>query len=367
MPYRPTEVVSADELESIHVGLAPGPDRDRHGLPRRRGARPPGGGRRDRRSGHAARPLRSGRWSRERHPDGAVRRSPSTPGTRPTTSAIGGDWIAFGTVGSAAQRRGPRPRPPDRQPRGLPEPAAPGPDAQLASTSSPATRSSRSTSTTSVRHLHATHDALTLMDKPIHAYCLGRQRNIDALEMVRIARGVDDATLDRSRRSSPSSTRSSPLRLDAPMLQGIIEFARATRSSCITPVHAGRRDGAGDAGRGARRAERRGAGGHGPDPGRPARRAGHLRRLHLERRHAVGRAGLRDAGVHADGDGRRPARPAVRRAVPVVQRQRGQRPRRPGRLRVRVLAVGRDHGRRQPAHARRRLDGGRPPRRATRR
>ena len=37
--------------------------------------------------------------------------------------------------------------------------------------------------------------------------------------------------------------------------------------------------------------------------------------------------------------------------------------RRPGGLRVRVLAVGRDHGRRQPADARRGLDGGRAPRR----
>ena len=39
-----------------------------------------------------------------------------------------------------------------------------------------------------------------------------------------------------------------------------------------------------------------------------------------------------------------------------------QRARRPGGLRVGLLAVGRDHGRRQPADARRRLDGGRPPR-----
>src|SRR5215210_6771743 len=40
----------------------------------------------------------------------------------------------------------------------------------------------------SIRHLHALHDVLTLSDKPIHAYSLGRQRNLDAIEMVRIAR-----------------------------------------------------------------------------------------------------------------------------------------------------------------------------------
>ena len=45
----------------------------------------------------------------------------------------------------------------------------------------------------SVRHLDATFDTLTLCDKPLHAYSLGRQRNLDCLEMVRIARQVDDA------------------------------------------------------------------------------------------------------------------------------------------------------------------------------
>ena len=49
--------------------------------------------------------------------------------------------------------------------------------------------------------------------------------------------------------------------------------------------------------------------------------------------------------------------------VPLVERVRRQRRRRPGGLRERLLAVGRDHGRGQPADARRRLDGGRPPRR----
>ena len=48
----------------------------------------------------------------------------------------------------------------------------------------------------------------------------------------------------------------------------------ATRSSCMTPFTLAGRDGAGDARRRARRAERRGAGRDGPHPGRPARRAG---------------------------------------------------------------------------------------------
>jgi len=49
----------------------------------------------------------------------------------------------------------------------------------------------------SIRHLDATFDALTLADKPIHAYSLGRRRNLDCLEMVRIARGVDEAALEK--------------------------------------------------------------------------------------------------------------------------------------------------------------------------
>ena len=112
----------------------------------------------------------------------------------------------------------------------------------------------------SVRYLHATHDALTLMDKPIHAYSLGRQRNIDTLEMIRIARGVDDATLDLEPSIFTVVNSSSPLRLDAPMLQGIIAFAAAQPGRVHHAVHAGRRDGPGDPGRRARRAERRGAG-----------------------------------------------------------------------------------------------------------
>jgi trimethylamine--corrinoid protein Co-methyltransferase len=86
-----------------------------------------------------------------------------------------------------------------------------------------------------VRHLHATHDALTLMDKAIHCYSLGRQRNVDCLEMVRIARGVDQATLDREPSIFTVVNSSSPLRLDAPMLQGIMEFATHNQVVCITP------------------------------------------------------------------------------------------------------------------------------------
>ncbi len=86
-----------------------------------------------------------------------------------------------------------------------------------------------------VRYLHATHDALTLMDKAIHCYSLGRQRNLDVLEMVRIARGVDDATLDVEPSVFTVVNTSSPLRLDTPMSQGVIAFAERNQIVCITP------------------------------------------------------------------------------------------------------------------------------------
>jgi len=86
-----------------------------------------------------------------------------------------------------------------------------------------------------VRYLHATHDALTLMDKAIHCYSLGRQRNLDVLEMIRIARGVDAATLDVEPSVFTVVNTSSPLRLDTPMSQGVIAFAERNQIVCITP------------------------------------------------------------------------------------------------------------------------------------
>ncbi len=87
----------------------------------------------------------------------------------------------------------------------------------------------------SIRHLHAIHDLLTLADKPIHAYSLGRQRNLDAIEMVRIARGIDDATLDREPSLFTVINSSSPLRLDTPMLHGILEMSSRNQVVVMTP------------------------------------------------------------------------------------------------------------------------------------
>jgi trimethylamine---corrinoid protein Co-methyltransferase len=87
----------------------------------------------------------------------------------------------------------------------------------------------------SVRHLDALFDLLTLSDKAIHAYSLGRERNLDAIEMIRIARGIDDETLEREPSLFTIINSSSPLRLDTPMVEGIIQMARRNQIVVLTP------------------------------------------------------------------------------------------------------------------------------------
>ncbi len=87
----------------------------------------------------------------------------------------------------------------------------------------------------SVRHLDALFDVLTLSDKPIHAYSLGRERNLDAIEMIKIARGIDVATLEREPSLFTVINSSSPLRLDGPMLEGVIQMARRNQVVVLTP------------------------------------------------------------------------------------------------------------------------------------
>ncbi len=87
----------------------------------------------------------------------------------------------------------------------------------------------------SVRHLEATLDLLTLTDKAIHVYSLGRQRNIDAIEMVRIARGATDEQIDGEPSIFTIINTNSPLTLDVPMSHGIIEMAHRNQIVCVTP------------------------------------------------------------------------------------------------------------------------------------
>ncbi len=85
------------------------------------------------------------------------------------------------------------------------------------------------------RHLDALLDMVTFCDKPFHAYSLGRERITDGIEIARIARGIDRETLEREPSLFTIINSSSPLRLDNPMLEGIIQMARANQIVCLTP------------------------------------------------------------------------------------------------------------------------------------
>ena len=87
----------------------------------------------------------------------------------------------------------------------------------------------------SVRHLHCLADFVRLTDKPYHAYSLGQQRNQDALEIARIGRGISRQKLEQEPSLFTIINSSSPLRLDEPMLQGIIEMSRLNQVVVLTP------------------------------------------------------------------------------------------------------------------------------------
>ena len=87
----------------------------------------------------------------------------------------------------------------------------------------------------STRHLRALASFVTLSDKVWHAYSLGRGRIIDAIEIARIGRGVDlDAFVSEPSIHTIVNT-STPLRLDGPMIEGMIEMLRHGQVVVITP------------------------------------------------------------------------------------------------------------------------------------
>ena len=87
----------------------------------------------------------------------------------------------------------------------------------------------------SVRHLDCISDFITLTDKTYCIYSLGHQRVIDAIEMTRIARGVSREQLAEQPSVFTIINTNSPLQLDIPMMQGIIDMASMNQPVVITP------------------------------------------------------------------------------------------------------------------------------------
>lgn len=87
----------------------------------------------------------------------------------------------------------------------------------------------------SVRHLDCLFEKLTLTDKVVHAYSLGRERVEDVMEMVRIAGGLSDEAFRETPRMYTNINSVSPLKHDFPMIDGALRCARAGQAVIVTP------------------------------------------------------------------------------------------------------------------------------------
>ena len=88
---------------------------------------------------------------------------------------------------------------------------------------------------TNVRHLHVSQAIMTLTDKFPFVYARGLDAIKDGFEIVRIANGVSHEDFKKSVYCNTVVNTNSPLQLDVPMTQGIVEFARAGQLTIVTP------------------------------------------------------------------------------------------------------------------------------------
>ncbi|MDJ0992128.1 MAG: trimethylamine methyltransferase family protein [Dinoroseobacter sp.] len=87
----------------------------------------------------------------------------------------------------------------------------------------------------SVRHLDVLYDKLTLTDKVAHAYCLGRERVEDVMEMVRLAAGLSLDDFEATPRMYTNINSTSPLKHDYPMLDGAMRIVGRGQALVVTP------------------------------------------------------------------------------------------------------------------------------------
>jgi trimethylamine--corrinoid protein Co-methyltransferase len=87
----------------------------------------------------------------------------------------------------------------------------------------------------SVRHLDVVYDKLTLTDKVMHAYSLGKERVEDVMEMVRIGGGLTHAEFEATPRMYTNINSTSPLKHDFPMIDGCLRMIRRGQAVIVTP------------------------------------------------------------------------------------------------------------------------------------
>jgi trimethylamine--corrinoid protein Co-methyltransferase len=86
-----------------------------------------------------------------------------------------------------------------------------------------------------IRHLECLRDISILTDKGFCCYSLGAQRNIDAIEIARLARGVGEEQLLNEPSIYSIINTNSPLKLDVPMMEGIIQMSSRGQIIIVTP------------------------------------------------------------------------------------------------------------------------------------
>ena len=87
----------------------------------------------------------------------------------------------------------------------------------------------------SVRHLDVLYDKLTLTDKVMHAYSLGKERVEDVVEMVKIAGGLTEEEFQSRPHMYTNINSTSPLKHDHPMIDGCLRLVRRGQAVIVTP------------------------------------------------------------------------------------------------------------------------------------
>jgi trimethylamine--corrinoid protein Co-methyltransferase len=85
------------------------------------------------------------------------------------------------------------------------------------------------------RHLDLYLAQIRLLDKNWQPVALGRERTLDAIRMARIALGCSAEELAARPALCGIINTNSPLQLDVPMADGLIELAAAGQAVCVTP------------------------------------------------------------------------------------------------------------------------------------
>jgi len=85
------------------------------------------------------------------------------------------------------------------------------------------------------RHLDVVYDKLTLTDKVMHAYSLGKERVEDVIEMVKIGGGLTEEEFQSCPHMYTNINSTSPLKHDQPMIDGCLRMVRRGQAVIVTP------------------------------------------------------------------------------------------------------------------------------------